>query len=96
MSQPLNVELLAAFMTIATSVNPAKINEAMVKLEAQFLAHLDTINQFVDLEPEAALEVLKFQYPDYARLMSSPLAPKVVGRIQEHLKKKGAPDGNLP
>jgi hypothetical protein len=28
-------------------------------------------------------------YPDIAKLLSSPLAPKVVGRIQEHLKKKG-------
>lgn len=93
MSQPLNIELLAAFMTIATSANPAKINDAIIKLEAQFLAHMDTINQFIDLEPEAALQVLKFQYPDHAKLLSSPLAPRAAQRIQAYLKQKGATNG---
>lgn len=89
MSQSNNAELLAAFMTIATTANPVKLNAAMVRLEEQYSDYLDRINVLADVEPEIVIETLKVQYPDIAKLLNSPLAPKVVSRIQEHLKKKG-------
>ena len=89
MSQPLNIELLAAFMTIATSANPAKINEAIQQLEQRYSDYLNIIYQFVDMEPEVVLVSLNAQYPEFAKAMSSPLAPRAVERIQNYLKQKG-------
>lgn len=88
-----NAELLAAFATIATTANPVKLNAAMVALEERYSDYLDRINVLADVEPSIVIATLKAQYPDIAKLLSSPLAPKVVKRIQEHLKKKGASDG---
>lgn len=84
-----NAELLAAFMTIATTANPVKLNAAMVALEERYSEYLDRINVLADVEPQIVIATLKAQYPDIAKLLSSPLAPKVVSRIQEHLKRKG-------
>lgn len=88
-----NAELLAAFMTIATTANPVKLNAAMVALEERYSDYLDRINVLADVEPAIVIATLKTQYPDIAKLLSSPLAPKVVSRIQEHLKKKGVQNG---
>ena len=88
-----NAELLAAFMTIATTANPVKLNAAMIQLEELYGEYLDRINVLADVDAEIVIATLKAQYPDIAKLLSSPLAPKVVSRIQEHLKKKGAQDG---
>lgn len=87
-----NAELLAAFMTIATTANPVKLNAAMVALEERYSEYLDRINVLADVEPEIVIATLKVQYPDIAKPLSSPLAPKVVRRIQEYLKQKGAQD----
>lgn len=89
-----NIELLAAFMTIATTTNPVKLNEAMVALEERYSDYLDRINVLADVEPSIVIATLKAQYPDIAKLLSSPLAPKVVERIQEYLKKKGNTSAN--
>lgn len=84
-----NAELLAAFMTIATTANPARLNAAMIQLEEQYSEYLDRINVLADVDPEIVIATLKAQYPDIAKLLGSPFAPKVVERIQEYLKKKG-------
>lgn len=84
-----NAELLAAFMTIATTASPIKLNDALVALEERYSEYLDRINVLADVEPSIVIATLKAQYPDLAKVLSSPLAPRVVQRIQEHLKKKG-------
>ena len=89
-----NAELLAAFMTIATTANPVKLNAAMIQLEERYSEYLDRINVLADVEPQMVIATLKTQYPDIAKMLDSPFAPKVVSRIQEHLRKKGAQDGN--
>ena len=80
MSQSNNAELLAAFMTIAITANPVKLNAAMVKLEDQYSDYLDGINVLADVEPEIVIGTLKAYYPDIANLLSSPLAPTVLQR----------------
>lgn len=89
-----NTEILAAFLTIATTANPVQLNAAIVALEERYSDYLDRINVLADVEPSIVIATLKAQYPDIAKLLSSPLAPKVVSRIQEYLKKKGVSDGN--
>lgn len=90
MSQNLpNAELLAAFMTIATSANPAKINTAIIALEERYSDYLDRINVLAEVPPDVVIATLKAQYPDIAKLLSSPLAPRAVERIQAYLKQKG-------
>ena len=84
-----NAELLAAFMTIATTANPVKLNAAMVALEERYSDYIDRINVLADVDAEIVIATLKAQYPDIAKVLSSPLAPKVVSRIQEHLRQKG-------
>mgnify|MGYP005612185433 CR=1 FL=1 len=89
-------KLFGIFMTIAVVADPVKYNAKIAELEQHFAPYIEVIKPLIELTPDDVIDTLRARFPEIDKELSSPLAPKVVSRIQEYLKKKGANDGNLP
>lgn len=83
-------KLFGIFMTIAVVADPAKYNAKIAELEQQFPEHVETIKPLIELSVKDIINGLLARFPELEKELSSPLAPKVIERVQAYLKTKGA------
>lgn len=88
-NQPIPNSLKTRFMMVAILRDEGRIADQIESIKRDFGEYLETVQEFIDLEPNAVLAKLKQTYPQIADVLSSPLAAKVVTRIQNHLRKDG-------
>lgn len=92
MNQINKAKLFGIFMTIAVVSDPAKYNAKIAELEQQFPEHVETIKPLIELSAQDIINGLLERFPELKKELSSPLAPKVIERVQAYLKKKGVED----
>lgn len=91
-NQPNKAKLFGIFMTIAVAADPLKYNAKIAELEQHFSNYVEAIKPLIELTPDDVITTLRARFPEIDKELSSPLASKVIERIQEYLKQKGAQD----
>lgn len=87
--QPNKAKLFGIFMTIAVVADPLKYNAKIAELEQHFSNYIEVIKPLIELTPDDVISTLRARFPEIDNELRSPLAPKVITRIQEYLKQKG-------
>lgn len=88
MSNQIPNSLKTRFMMIAILSDEGRIADQIEGIKRDFSEYLETVQEFIDLAPSDVLAKLKQAYPQSESVLNSPLAEKIVSRIQNHLRKE--------
>ena len=96
-SNPSPLTLMAKFTIIAREQDAAKLRLLFVQLERDYNEYMATVQEFVNLEPTAVVEMLCARFPALDAVSKLPQVKdktlNVIEKAQAYLKEKGGQGG---
>ena len=92
-NNPKAIKLMFTFSAIAQTEDWAKLRPLFMKLERDYNEYMATVQEFVNLEPAAVVEMLCLRFPALDAVSKLPQVKdktlNVIEKAQAYLKEKG-------